>query len=362
MKVLFVSAYFPPDLGGVESYVFNVALELKNMHNVEVVVVTSNTHGKKQTCENYLGIKVYRLPVLMRVANTPVNPFWYFSIKKIIREEKPDIINSHQPVPFIGDIAALLSGKIPFVLSYHSGTMKKNKFPIDTIISLYEKFVLSHTAKKATRVICVSNFVRDNLLRKYASKTVVINSAVDISLFKPDVNVRREKNLILFVARHRQMYEMKGLYYLMEALEMLPEVKLRVVGEIDKSTNEKVEFVGLKRGNDLVEEMQKANVLVLPSIAPMESFGLVLLEAMACQTPVVGTNMGGIPEVISNGVDGFVVPAKDSSSLMLAISKMLEDKELATRMGYAGEAKVRKKFTWDVCADLNKEVFTSCLK
>lgn len=362
LKILFVSAYFPPELGGVESYVFNIARVLKQTHNVEVVVVTSNANGKEQICEVYSGIKVYRLPILIRISNTPINPLWYFLIKKIIQEEKPDLINSHQPVPFIGDIAALASGKTPFVLSYHSGTMRKNKLPADILINLYEKLILPLTAKKATKIICVSNFVRDTLLRNYAFKSTVINSAVDVSLFKPDANVNREENLILFVARYKKMYEMKGLHYLINAAKMLKGVRLRVVGEVDESINENVEFVGLKQGKDLVKEMQKAGLLVLPSIAPMESFGLVLLEAMACETPVVGTYMGGIPEVIRDGIDGFVVPAKDSEALALAISKIMVDKELAARMGHSGETKVREKYTWDICADLNKEVFTSCIQ
>ena len=108
--------------------------------------------------------------------------------------------------------------------------------------------------------------------------------------------------------------------------------------------------------------MQQASVVVLPSIAEFESFGMVLAEAMACQTPVVGTNMGGIPEVIRDGIDGFIVPAKDSNALAQAISKILTDKDLATRMGHAGEAKVKEQLTWDSRVALTKEVFASCLK
>ena len=89
---------------------------------------------------------------------------------------------------------------------------------------------------------------------------------------------------------------------------------------------------------------------------------MVLIEAMACQTPVIGTDQGGIPEVISDGIDGFIVPPKDSNALALAISKIVADKKLATRMGQFGEAKVREKCTWDTCVDLTKEVFASCLK
>src|SRR6266480_6927360 len=231
MKILFITPHFLPSLGGVESYVFNISLELKQVHQFEVVVVTTNTIGKKQTMEEYRGIKVYRLPVWLRVSNTPINPLWYFSLKRIIREEKPDIINSHQPVMFIGDMVAFLSGKIPFVLTYHAGTMKKKKFPIDIIIYLYEKFVLPHTAKKATKIICASNFVKNTILQKYARKSTVIHPGVDPSVYKPNPNVRRKENLILFIAGRKNMYSMKGLYYLIEALKTLPETQLCIVGE-----------------------------------------------------------------------------------------------------------------------------------
>ena len=143
---------------------------------------------------------------------------------------------------------------------------------------------------------------------------------------------------------------------------MLPEIKLRIVGEKAGFTDKRLIFAGIKQGKDLVEEMQKASVVVLPSLVDRESFGMVLIEAMACQTPVIGTNIGGIPEVIKDGIDGFLVPAKDSEALAWAISKIIAEKDLATRMGECGEAKVREKFTWDTRVDLTKGVFESCLK
>jgi glycosyltransferase involved in cell wall biosynthesis len=362
MKILFVTAYFPPALGGVENYVFNVALGLKQTPGTDIVVVTSSLNEKKQRIEIYAGIKVYRLPVMMRISNTPINPLWYFSLKRIIREEKPDIINSHQPVMFLGDIAACLAGKIPFVLTYHSGTMKKNQLPIDIIITLYEKFVLPHTAKKATRIICASNFVRDTFLNDYATKIAVISPGVNISLYKPDSDVKKEEKLVLFVAAYKKMFKIKGLYYLIDALKLLPEAKLRIVGENIDFSDKSIISAGIKRGSDLVEEMQKASVVMLPSIAHMEAFPTVLIEAMACGTPVIGTNRGGIPEIIRDGVDGFIVPVNDRDALALAISKILVGKELATRMGRAGAARVRDTLNWDTRVALTKEVFAACLK
>jgi glycosyltransferase involved in cell wall biosynthesis len=362
MKILFVTAHFPPSLGGVENYVFNIALGLKQTDTIEVVVVTSDANAKKQRIEDYFGIKVYRLPVMIRVSNTPINPLWYFSLKRIIREEKPDIINSHQPLMFIGDMAAFLTGNIPFVLTYHTGTMKKHRFPIDIMIYLYEKFVLPLTAKKARKIICASNFVRNTILKKYAFKSTIIHPGVDLSLFKPNPAIQKDNNLILFICRYKNMQKMKGLYYLLDAIKDFYGIKLHVIGEKEIFTDKRIVSVGIKQGKELVEEMQKASVVVLPSLAEFESYGMVLTEAMACQTPVIGTNMGGIPEVIREGIDGFIVPTNDSNALGLAILKILENKELATCMGHAGAAKVREQLTWDTRVALTQEVFESCLK
>jgi glycosyltransferase involved in cell wall biosynthesis len=362
VKLLLVTPYFPPHLGGMENYVFNIAKGLMQTNEFDVVVVTSNPNGKKQVIEEYSGVKIYRLPIMLRIANTPINPLWFFSLKRIIRAEKPDIINSHQPVPFIGDLAAFLAGNIPFILTYHAGTMRKHKLLFDIIILLYEMLILPCIAKRAVRIICSSNFVKDTMFNKHILKCTVIHPGVDITLFKPSPSIKKEKNLILFICRYKNMYEMKGLKFILEAMNLLPEVKLNIVGEKGDFVDERVSFSDIKQGRDLVEEMQKASLVVLPSIASMESFGMVLLEAMACQTPVVGTRMGGIPEVIEQGIDGFIVPAKDSTALALAISNILTDASLATRMGQFGAAKVKERFTWDTRVDLTKEVFNSCLK
>src|SRR5690348_15228823 len=99
VKVLIVAPYFPPHPGGLELYAFNTAQGLNKKYGYEVVVVTANPDGRKQIIEDYCGIKVYRLPIMLRISNTPINPLWVSKLKRIIRTEKPDIINSHQPVP-----------------------------------------------------------------------------------------------------------------------------------------------------------------------------------------------------------------------------------------------------------------------
>ena len=216
-----MTPYFPPHTGGLENYAFNIAQGLIQTNDFEVVVVTSNPNRKKQFIEDYCGIKVYRLPIMLKISNTPINPLWYGTLKRIIRAEKPDIINSYQPVPFIGDLAAFLAGNIPFVLTYHQGTMRKNQVLSDILIYLYETLVLPHTASKATKIIYSSNFVRNTILRKYASKGTVIHPGVDLNLFKPSPIIKKENNRVLFICRSKNMHKMKGLFCLLDAIKAI---------------------------------------------------------------------------------------------------------------------------------------------
>lgn len=354
-KILFISPYFKPHTGGLENYVLNIAKGLGKI-GWECVVVTSNSISKRYQEDLVDGIKIYRLPIFLKISNTPFNPFWFFYIKKIIKKEKPSIINGHAPVPFIADMAAFATGNIPFILTYHSGKMRKGSFIPDMLIWIYEKTLLMHTANKAVKIICPSNFVISTVLRKFSKKAIVITPGVDTSIFKPSENIDYDKRSVLFIARFANMQKMKGLDYLMEAMKKLPNMTLKIIGEPVATDASNVIFLGQKSIQETAREMQKCAMLVLPSIATMESFGMVLVEAMACKKPVIGTMMGGIPEVIRNGIDGIIVPPRDSDALADAINIIESDKDIYDLMAKNGFEKIINEFTWDnKISETNKE-------
>src|SRR5258706_8385452 len=107
MKLLVVTPYFYPKIGGLENYAYNFCIGLKKRYKWDIVVITSNHKNKKDIVEKINGLKIYRLAPMFKLSNTPVNPFWYLKIKKILKSEKPNFINAHTPVPFIADMAAL---------------------------------------------------------------------------------------------------------------------------------------------------------------------------------------------------------------------------------------------------------------
>ena len=250
--------------------------------------------------------------------------------------------------------------------------MLKGKLLEDLLIKFYESSILKVTLKKAKKIICSSDFVRFDFLKDYAKKTITITPGVDINRFKH--KIVNSKNKILFVASLRKAEKYKGLEYLLSAVNIIKknikDVKLTVVGEGDcmiyykrlcknLGIKRNVEFKGSIIGRKLVEHYQKSNVLVLPSLS--ESFGMVLLEAMACKKPVIGSNVGGIPYVIDNEKNGLLVPPKDPEALAKAIIKILKNSKLAKKMGEESYKKVIKNFTWDKQIEKTKKIIEESL-
>jgi glycosyltransferase involved in cell wall biosynthesis len=374
MKIMVVAPYFYPKIGGMENYVYNISKGLRKKHKWEIIVITSN-HEKRERKEEIIdGIKIYRLPFWFKISNTPVNPMWLFSIRRILREERPDIINAHSPVPFISDITSLIAGKTPLIINYHSGSMIKPSSIWNPLIFLYELLFLPMIFRKSQKIICYSpDFMKRNL-NIYKAKVNYIPPGVDTKVFK--LSKKRSANDVLFVGRIEKNSDWKGISYLFEAISIVkrikPDISLRLVGPGDRveyfkmysqklGINKNIKFVGSKINSELALEYQHSKVIVLPSITESESFGIVLIEAMACKKPVIGSNVGGIPYVIDNEQNGLLVPPKDPEALAKAIIKILKNPKLAKKMGRNGYMNVMDNFTWNKQVKKTNDLFTDII-
>ena len=150
----------------------------------------------------------------------------------------------------------------------------------------------------------------------------------------------------LYVGRMDGASRWKGVDAPLQAFRLIrnefPEATLRLVGGgddvprlMDLATrlglNESVDFAGVLRGDDLVAAYQDATVLVLPSLTESESFGMTLIEAMACGTPVIGSRVGGIPFVVTHDQDGLLVSPGDAVDLAEAVTRIFRDHSLRER-------------------------------
>ena len=372
MNVLIVSPYFYPKRGGLENYSYNIAKILVEKRH-DITVLCSN-HEKENKEEIIDDIRVIRLRPDYILSNTPIRFDLFFTISKLVKENNFDLINAHTPVPFYADIAAMVSKryKIPFVLTYHAGSLMKDRIFIDAIAKIYQLTIEKFTLARANRTITVSEFVKNNYLKEYKEKVCIISPGVDTGRFKPSKNkIEKIPNNILFVAQLVKGHEWKGLDYLLESINLIKEdienIKLTVVGSgnyinhyKDKVNELRIKdnviFKGRVSDDELVKEYQKANILVLPSYSNAESFGIVNLEAMACGIPIVASKIGGVPDVVKEGENGLLVPPRDSEALADAIIYLLENEDIREKMGKNGREKV-EDYSWGRIAEETERVY-----
>lgn len=340
-RLLIATPYYKPLVGGVERYAEYMARGARDAGYDVSVVTSADVAAHQITIED--DIRVHRLHTQFKILNTPINFAWYWQIKKIIRAEDAHVINAHAPVPFLPDIAMLAARGRKRILTYHSGTMKKRMFIADKIIGFYEKCILPRVLKGADRVVCSSAFVRDGFLQKFAAKSTVITPGVDLQAFPKRAKAPGTRR-ILFVGNFRS--GIKGLNFLQRAVAMVPNVELHVVGEGEPVPDNNTVYYGALRGADLLSEFHEADILVLPSVCATESFGMVLVEAMACGVPVIGSNVGGIPTVITDKKTGLLVPPADAEALAIAIADLLDNPQKAAKLAANAYKKVTEVFTW----------------
>lgn len=342
-KLLIASSYFPPKMGGLERYAAEMAKgAARNGYDVEVI--TSGESKSIDLEKTGDGLNIHRLPFQFRISGTPISARWFWDARRIIRETRPDIINVHLPVPYLADLVALVAKDTPVIVTCHSGSMKSRGFFLDLIIDIYEKGILPFTLKKADRIICSSEFIRQGFLKKYKNRSVAIHPGVDTAFFKKR-SIEPISGKVLFVGDFSTGW--KGLDHLVEAIRLVPEARLHVVGKGKSFDAPRTTWHGVLTGDELVAQMQNSQMLVLPSVADSESFGMVLIEAMACGVPVIGTDVGGIPGVISDRENGLLVPPKNPQALAGAISYILNNPAAAAGLVENAYRKVLAEYDWE---------------
>ena len=372
--VLLASPYFPPDLGGAEQYVGNLVRLLHDRHGWRVVVVaTARQRAGAMRFVDTDYARIYRIPAQIRISNTPVGARWSRFLRDIIAREHVNIVNAHAPVPLVADVAARCCGELPFVLTYHTGPMRNGRMLYDLTCRIYERYVLSATARRADQILVSSDYVAEYFDKLFAGKVTTIPPGVDTDLFRE--GGRRDPNLVLFVSSLKKAAHFKGLPDLIAAVSILhndrPAVRLEVVGDGDGMADhialcerlgaaEFVTFAGRLDGAALAAAYQRASVVALPTYR--DSFPTVLVEAMCSGRPVVSTRVGGIPEFVTDGVDGVLLTPGDVSAFASTLGNLLGDEALATDMGRRGARKARSELSsWNIAADRTCAVFEKAL-
>lgn len=341
-------------IGGAERY----ALELAK-HMAEEVPTSLVCFGAEQDLHETIGqLKLHVIGNPWCIRNQTSNPF---SLRLWDDIRKAHIVHCHQQHIVASSFAAAvcrLTGRKIFVSDLGGGGWDISSY-ISTDrwyrahlhISEYSRVVFGHAGKKWAHVIL---------------------GGVDTNKFAPGAAARRQPR-VLYVGR---LMPHKGVNYLVEALP--PDLELELIGQPYNqrfvedvkrlAQGKRVTFRSDFSDEALVQAYQSALCVVLPSVYQTmygersnvpELLGQTLLEGMACGTPVICTNVASMPEVVEDGVTGFIVPPNDPSALREKLTWLHEHPEQARVMGSAGRERVLQSFTWPTVVRRCLEIYQS---
>ena len=299
--------------------------------------------------------------------------------KNIIKKEKISLIHAHWIIPQ-GLIGVLLKKiyKVPLIVTVHGSDLfpLKNKI----FINLQKKAVTN------SNIVTVNSKTGEKELfsrfPEIKTKLKTIPMGIDIKIFRPKnikFKYKKYKNnkIILFVGRFN---EQKGIEYLIKAMpsvvSKIKNAKLLIIGEgdyrryLEKITNDLkindfVEFLGSKPHKELPDYYNLADIFVLPAVTTKigtEAFGLVLIEAMACGTCVIGSSSGGIKNVIKDNFNGLIFQEKNSEELANKIVKVLEDSKLKKKLSRNGLKYASQNYNWEIISNKFLKIYQQLLK
>jgi glycogen synthase len=270
--------------------------------------------------------------------------------------------------------------RIPLVVTLHSMEPLR-PWKADQLGSGYllSSWIEKTTVEAADRVIAVSNKMREDILAYFAadpSRVVVIHNGIDPDRFRRTEardqldRLRVREPYVLFVGR---ITDQKGIFHLIEAAKRLPagvQVVLCASAPDTPEIEERLRRAVAGMSNVLwINEMVKHDVVVqlyshaavfcCPSV--YEPFGIINLEAMACQTAVVASAVGGILEVVVEGETGLLVPPANPEALAGALTRLLNDPDARRRMGQAGRRRVEAQFSWASVAERTERVYADAI-
>jgi glycosyltransferase involved in cell wall biosynthesis len=393
LKIMYIDQQYRFS-GGVEQYVYSVTNGLEQMgHEIIAVygIKSENTH-------HFRGRNEYWVPGIEKVPHLFVrNDIALKRVTEIIKSDKPDLIHVHNIRNFA--VIKRCSDLAPTIRTVHDPTLccyrdwkllpdlnrictkrvginclftgclsQYHESPLSAIPKKYKEIKVH---KELSRIIVSSNYMKDLLVQnKIPSEKIRILPYFTHTQDLDSPSFPADQNIILYVGL---IHLIKGVDKLIAALKHLKkDFKAIIIGQGDYleqyknianelGLEEKIQFIGWVPNEDLSSYYRQASVLAVPSWWA-EAFGIVGIEAMANARPVVAFRTGGIPDWLEDRETGFLVERGDIKGLAEKISLLLDNKDLARRMGENGRQKVLAKYQLDTHLNALLKIYQDCIK
>ncbi|MDP2726452.1 MAG: glycosyltransferase family 4 protein [Dehalococcoidia bacterium] len=358
MKIALVSPYDFPYPGGVTEHISHLEEHFTRWgHRVKILAPSSGDREALAKRGVLVVGKPVSIPANGSIARITLSLRLAGQVKAILRQEQFDIVHFHEPL-----LPALPLQVLRFSDAVNIGTF--HTYRGRHLAYHYGKRILKRWFRKLDGKIAVSLPAMEFVRQYFPGYYNIIPNGIDYDCFAGECEPLPELNdgklNILFVGR---LEKRKGLRYLLEAFQLvkndLPSCRLVIVGPVSKGAARYQEwarhrgladvvFTGMVSHEDLPRYYHSAHIFCSPATG-QESFGIVLLEAMAAGRPIVASDIEGYRLLVEPGVDGLLVPPKDKKALAEALLRLASDPVLRTEMGEAGRRKA-KHYTWSAVA------------
>ena len=339
LEIVHISpTYFKDLIGGGERYPWELSKALSKYTNTSLIVF-----GNERVTERIsdtLIIEKYPAVISPTPLFTKTNPFPLRGsfLNKI---DEADVVHIHQFNTLISNLLicyARYRGKVVCVTDHGGGYFKLARL-MPTIGKMVDSYML------------VSNSSAP-FYRKYNRRLDLICGGVDEHLFSP---VDIEKKHILFVGKILRVKGIDTLIRAVQGLDIPLKIDARLLDQnylyqlINIDKNHSTVFNFDINDVNLVRDYNQSLVTILPSLSEM--FPLVILESLACGTPVICTDVGGVRQIIEHGKNGFIVPPKDQNKIKEFIQYFVDNPSESKKMGDYGRRLILKRYTWDAVAN-----------
>jgi glycosyltransferase involved in cell wall biosynthesis len=363
-SVILITYHFPPEIGGIHTRMLHYVENLRS-RGISVTVFFIVSHGTEVKRYSISGAEVVVVPGQSRFF-----PMFAFNLLKTSISKHVDVIHVVTGTSTMVGAFAIVMGRtmgLPSVISFFG----KEQFEFATPV---HRWLFKITISLATSIGVNTPYTGASIPSKFQHKVHLLLGGAEEWKYRPSSQNQQDRR-ILFVGR---LVNTKGVDDLIKALQIIQQkrsgVRLVLVGDGPERTNlvqlaaalgvnSRVEFTGTLTGPSLQNEYEKSDVVVLPSKyikgeASSETLGLTLIEASMHSKPLVGTSHGGIPEIVKDGQNGFLVPADNPQALADALVRLLSDDRLRQLMGAEALRIARTKFTWDAATERLLQTYT----
>ncbi len=351
-----------PFIGGMGRYIHEITTRLSQNPSMKFIVFNPWTAGQDQ---------VKTLSLLAKAGKNIAFSAYNAKLSRWVKDYKLDLVHL-QGGP--GGSFYWCDLPVPVIFTAYHTYFQQYRLVHGQSWKAVLRMMEKRSYRRSDHIVTISKDTATVLIEKYGISNddlTIVPCGIDEDIFKPIPEVEKRQNEVLFVGRFEQR---KGLDLLLAAAERvqrrIPDLRIVLAGGnpegkwVSQLTKEfglagKIVFPERLSDKQLARLYNEASLVVVPSV--FEGFGLTAIEAMACGTPVIATEVFGLRELIQTEVDGLLVPYGDVAALSSAMLRLLLDKQLGEGLARAALPKVIREYKWDVQSRRMRDVYNSVL-